>query len=244
MTVTYGYDITADNWGGRPSYGQACLYMTGADGIAATTAMRAAVPGAVLIDQSPDITKVDVTADVFDCENAALTVAELPDVIRDAWDSWDAGGRPGQRKPAVYVDASGVTGVTNALSDARLSGTGLFIAHWGIGQAAAAAMVGTDVNRFPVVGVQYATAKAYDLDVLSTAWLTDVSRKATAKPAIPPGQWKDPGAWSWESAVISGIGLDGDRYSFTFNPVTGQWGKTPELCGISTRYSPALSSWG
>jgi hypothetical protein len=225
MPFTYGYDITAENYAGRPAYGQICMYLTGSDGIAATAAMRAAHPAAVLIDQANESQANDYTADVFDCENGAITPEELPGVLHDAMDDYDAGARPGQRMPAVYVDAA------NAADVAALglpAGTGLFVAHWGVGQAAAAAMIGTRIGGREVIGCQYASMPKYDLDVMSAEWLAGVSVKPkVVKATVPPGQWNDPGKWTWKNAVISGEGLDGDRYSFTYDAATGAWGKTP-----------------
>ena len=38
----------------------------------------------------------------------------------------------------------------------------------------------------------------------------------TRKPAPPPGQWDNPEAWTWQSAVTAGTGLDGKLHMFHF----------------------------
>jgi hypothetical protein len=234
MSVIYAYDITASCYADRPSYGYPCFYLTGSPGIIATPAMHVAFPGAVLIDQAPEITAIDVSADWFDCENAALSVAELPAVIHAAWASYDSGDHPGQRVPAVYVDQSAAIAAAGELEKAGAPAeTGLVIAHWGIGPSAASALIGTMISGFRVVGVQYASAAKYDLSVIDSGWLAKVSVKTAPKPVVksvtptaPPGQWLDPTAWTWRDDVsITGTGLDGDRYSFAYNGATGKWAK-------------------
>jgi hypothetical protein len=71
------------------------------------------------------------------------------------------------------------------------------------------------------VGTQYQSLTAYDEDIMSTIlpyWDTHV-----VNPEVPPGQWHNPDQWSWRSATITGVGLNGTTYTFTFNPNTGLW---------------------
>jgi hypothetical protein len=177
MTTITGFDVTAANYALRPPYGQICLYITGSKSVAATLGMLAANPDAVRIDQSQVITAVDTTADVFDVENSAITTAELGTVIKDAWNNYNHAVRPGQRKPLVYTSADNVTVVANALVAAGLenSGTGLFVAHYGVTLPEAAAQVGAASGPFPIQAFQYQDTPNYDLDVFSAGWLSGVS---------------------------------------------------------------------
>jgi hypothetical protein len=174
MSTVTGYDVTASNYALRPSSGQIALYVTGNDGIAASAAMLAANPKAIRIDQSPVITAIDTTADVYDLEAGAVTVAEIGQVIKDAWNNFNHAVRPGQRKPMVYMSASNLTPVANALVAAGTTSS-LFVAHWGVSLADATAQVGAATGPFPLDGFQYQNAGNYDLDVWSTDWLNTVS---------------------------------------------------------------------
>ena len=74
---------------------------------------------------------------------------------------------------------------------------------------------------FPVIGIQYANAGAYDVSVFSQAWLQEVSVTAPAKPPAPPGQWLNPAEWTWKDAYQVGIGLDGKFHVWHLE--NGQW---------------------
>ena len=182
-----GYDVTAANYNHRPMSGQISLYITGTPDIQASPAMLKANPGAVLIDQSPQVTAVDVTADVFDVERGAITVAELGQVIPYARAAYKDVKRTGQRSPVVYASEINMDAVRSELRSAKLSGTGLFVAHWGIGAAAAEAMIRNSAkDEFPVRAVQYANGTYCDFDLFDTSWLnTRAARNLT--PKAPPG---------------------------------------------------------
>jgi hypothetical protein len=188
-TVT-GFDVTSIDYALRPSSGQIALYVTGSSDIVASPAMRAANPKAVLIDQSPVITAIDTTADAYDMETGAITLSELGQVIKDAWNNYNHAVRPGQRKPTVYASASQITPVANALVAAGLgnSGTCLWIAHFGVSLADATAMVATESGPFPVVAFQYQNEANFDLDVFSVQWLNTVS-SASPITIPPPTPW-------------------------------------------------------
>jgi len=175
MTTITGFDVTAINYALRPASGQIALYVTGSPEIVATDAMLAANPGVVRIDQSPVITAIDTTADVFDVESGAITIAELGDVIKAAWNNFNHAARPGQRKPMVYMSADDVTPVCNALVAAGTTAS-LWVAHFGVSLADAIATVTTASGPFPVDGFQYQNEPAFDLDVFSESWLNTVSK--------------------------------------------------------------------
>lgn len=174
MTAVNGYDVTSSNYALRPATGQPALYITGSSDIVATKAMLAANPKAIQIDQSPVITAIDTTADVFDVERGAITIAELGEVIKDAWANFNKGVRPGQRKPMVYASLSNITAVANALVAAKTTAS-LWVAHWGVGVAEAIRQVNAASGPFPIHGFQYQNGSHFDLDVFSAEWLNDVS---------------------------------------------------------------------
>lgn len=216
------YDSTHANISHLPAGQPAAGYSTGSGPVPWTAADWAAHPGAVRIDQSPINTPADETSDEIDYEDGAATLADLPAWCFAAWKSYRAVTRAGQRKPAVYMSSSNVTAVVNALiAGGVTSGIGLHIAHYGIGRAAAIAMIQDTSGPWPVIGVQYDSGPYYDRNVYSQEWLTTVSGKAPtvahpAAPAPPPGQWSKP-------AVLVGPGLDGNTWTTTYDPATGQW---------------------
>jgi hypothetical protein len=229
VPTTNGYDITALFYDQRPPSGWPAFYITGSATVQATEEMLTAYPQCLRIDQSPTITGIDTTADYFDVENMAITVAELPDIIADAILDYQEGVRPGQRWPAVYCSRDdptyGVTPVCNALDNAGLggAGVGLVIADWNNNYTQALNEVAASVpgpnNPFPVVGRQYQNAGPYDLDVFSLDWINTVA----ATPKAPPGQWLNAEAWTWTDAAIIGTGTDGVLYEWIYNPTTGEW---------------------
>ena len=166
-----------------------------------TAADWAAHPGAVRIDQ--DTAASDRTADVLDVETGAATIAECAPWAKSALADWRAGTRPGQRTPAIYASEASVTHVANALNAGGVtSGVGLWIANWNLDQAQAEALVTGASGPFPVIGVQFRDAGAYDVSVVSTAWLDAISGKPGTVPAgrtnvvvtrLPPGDWKPGG---------------------------------------------------
>src|SRR5208337_2626423 len=101
--------------------------------------------------------------------------------------------RPGQRSPAVYMSQSRVTEVVNALIAGGISsGAGLWIAHFGLTQAQATAMVMTASGPFPVIAVQFRNAPAFDVSVFSSDWLATGGQQPPTVPA-------------WETAMMNAL---------------------------------------
>lgn len=209
------YDASHANTGHLPA-GLAAGYTTGSPDIRWTAGDWADHPGAVRICQDPAAS--DVTADVLDVESGAAPAAAAGPWARSALASWRAGRRPGQRSPAVYASADSLTPVANSLVAAGLTGIGLWVAHWGLEESEAAALVGGASGPFPVIGVQYAHLPGYDVSVFSAEWLAAVS---PAPVPAPPGQWQDPSAWTWREAFACGTGLDGRFHLFRLSG--GTW---------------------
>ena len=220
-TTVLVYDATNANIAHLPA-GMAAGYTTGSSDIRWTASSWAKHPQAVRIDQ--DAAASDPTADVIDVEAGAATIAEVPGwVIRAAVDYHDA-RRPGQRSPAVYCSRSNVTAVCNALIAAGVKGgVGLWIADWDGNHDKAAAEVANASGPFPVIGRQYANAGLYDVSVFSAQWLQEVSVAAPVPPPVPPGQWKNPGQWTWKDVYECGIGVDGKFHIFHLE--NGEWVK-------------------
>ena len=231
MTVTDVADATTGNLHTVPStYKQLAGYTTG-NGIAWTAAQWAAHPTAIRICQNPGAT--DLTADVLDVESGAATVADCPGWAKAALANWHVATRPGQRSPAIYMSQSNVTAVVNALTAAKVTGIGLFVADWTGSRGDAVATLASSGGPYPIIGVQWADAGTYDKDVFLDSWLNARSSKTPVKPvpvkpapysSVPPGQWTD-GGWTWQSVAIAGMGLDGKTHSFKFDPSTGLWQK-------------------
>jgi hypothetical protein len=184
ITAVSGWDATSEDLSQAPRTGQAAGYITGSAGIAWTAAQQAEYPGFVQIDQSPDITASDQLADVFDYQSGAVTLADLPVLITNARAGYQAGTRPGQRWPAVYCDQSNLTPVANALEAAGLANVPIWLADYSLTQAQAISEIQEASGPYPIVGVQYNDAGAYDQDEFSQGWLDTVS----ATPTAPPGQ--------------------------------------------------------
>lgn len=200
QTTVNGWDCTGSNLSKVPSamgpYGGG--YLTGSDGVPWTPIQRAAYPQAVMYDQSPDITSVDVTADAIDQENGAVTVGELAQVIKDAQSAFKAVARIGQRWPAVYQSADSVTTNVNALIAGGVTSCPLIVADYSYTLAEALSDVANASGPFPIVGVQYSDQGgngAYDLAVYSLEWLNNRSKVATEGykvTTLPPGEWSGP----------------------------------------------------
>lgn len=174
--VTLGADVISANLHLLPprAFPAIALYVTQAGGgsgyIAATDAQRAEYPDAVTIAQLP--AGDPYWADELDFEAGAATIAELQDWAKGAQESYAEGSRPGQRMPLLYVSASNVHVVANALAGTGVkSGIGLHLANWNLTEPAGAAEVIAAAGPYPVCGVQYADPGPYDLDVWATAWL-------------------------------------------------------------------------
>jgi hypothetical protein len=221
-SITVVYDCTTGNVSRAPA-GQLAGYATGA-GIAWTAAQWAAHPKALRIAQSPALGLDEaVHADILDVEGGAARFGECGPWAISALASYSAVLRPGQRQPAIYMSASNVTAVVNALVAAGVhSGVGMWVANWNLTSAQAVQAVLAAAGPFPVIGVQFHDAGPYDVSIFATAWLDKVS--AVAPPPPPPPA---PGAYhlsvtphfivnaSWD--VIPGA----DRYPVTFTPDHG-----------------------
>jgi hypothetical protein len=221
MTIqtVQGYDATHENIGHLP-HGQAAGYITGSVSVQWTDQDWKNHPGAVRIDQSPVITAADVRCDMVDLEKGAVTLAELAEVVRDAQAAYAAGLRPGQRWPGVYCSRAMLTPACNALAAGGVLSCPLGVADWNNNQAAARSEVEQANGPYPVVWRQYANDGTYDAGVFSVPWLSTVS---AARPPAPPGQWRDPHAWTWKSAIVCGVGLDIDYHAFHLTG--GTWEK-------------------
>lgn len=232
VTVLDGADATGANVSALPAgLGVVAGYATGTGPVPWTSADWEAHPDAIRIDQSPQNTVMDETADVLDYEQGAATLADVAPWALAAKAAWAAGTRPGQRHPAVYASRSSLTAVCNALAAARVTGVGLWVADWTGDRAAAVAMLEASSGPYPVIGVQYANAGEYDKDVFLESWVSARSavpgpQPAPApKPAVPPGQWDDPAAWTWAQAAVTGIGEDGKMHAFAWSPASNTWAK-------------------
>ena len=214
-----GFDATHANIGHLPR-GQAAGYITGSPAVQWTDQDWANHPGAVRIDQSPVITAADVRCDMVDLEAGAVTLAELAAVVRDAQQAYKAGLQPGQRWPGVYCSRASVTPAVNALAAGGVLSCPLGVADWNNNEAAARAEVEQAAGPYPIVWRQYANDGTYDAGVFSVPWLVEVS---AARPPAPPGQWSDGRAWTWKSAIASGVGLDGNYHAFHL--AGGTWEK-------------------
>lgn len=160
-------------------------YVTGSAGVPWSDAQWAAHPGAIRIDQSPIDTPADETADMIDVETEAATIADVPIWVHGAWTSYRAGRRPGQRTPTVYVEQSELTPVANALNAAGItSGVNLFLTE-PMPEHAAMDILNNTGGPFPFVGVQYQFQSLFDVSLVSTAWLDNVSKPPPA--AKPTG---------------------------------------------------------
>lgn len=234
MTVAIidGADATAANYASLPrDLAIVAGYTTGSDGIPWTEAMWAGHPDALRIDQSPANTVMDETADILDYERGAATLADLAPWGLAAQSAWARAARPGQRHPAIYASQSNLTPVCNALAAAKVTGIRLIVANWSDTKDAAVAMLQASSGPYPVAGVQYEDAGAYDLDVFLASWVNTRSApakpaaKPAPKPAAPPGQWNDPAAWTWADVTVTGTGLDGKLHSFAYSRQANVWAK-------------------
>jgi hypothetical protein len=213
ITVIDGADATTENVAKLPpGLGVVAGYATG-PGIAWTAAQLAGYPGCIIIDQDPGA--ADPMADVLDVEAGAASVSEVGAWAAKAAADYEGAVRPGQRYPAIYASLSEMGTVTAALtSGGAPPATGLWVADWTGNRSQAVSMLGTKLDGWTVIGVQYANLGAYDLDVFLGPWVT--SRSTQPQIAAPPGQWHDPKAWTWAEAVIVGKGMDGQLHAFEF----------------------------
>lgn len=186
--IIAGYDCTGANLEHNPG-GQAAGYVTGSGGVPWTAAQFAEHPYAVRIDQSPALTAIDETADVLDVERGAATNNEAAEWFRAAINNFFKGARPGQRHPTIYTSLNNVTPLVNALIAGGVKlGVGLWVAHYGITESQADALLNGTGGPFPIVAVQYANTTYYDLDRFNQGWLDQRSSAPVraAPPATPP----------------------------------------------------------
>ena len=143
-------------------------------------------------------------------------------------------GRPGPASASqpCYASPDSLTPVCNALAAAHVTGVGLWVADWNDTPDAAVAALQASSGPYPVIGVQYARRRAATTVTCSSRrWVNTRSAKAKpaapapAKPAVPPGQWLDPAAWTWAEATITGTGLDGKVHTFAYSKAANVWAK-------------------
>ena len=199
-------------------------YITGSGDVPWTDQQLAAHPGAVRIDQSPTDTPFDETADLIDVEPQAGTVADVPEWVHGAWVSYRTGRRPGQRTPTVYAFESELTPIANTLNAAGItSGVNIWLSK-PMPEHVAIDMLNQAGGPFPIIGIQYQFNPDYDVSLVSTAWLNNVSKAPVntpqpvnhSRPPAPPGEWKE-----W--VMMAGIGLDGNVWGTAYNPENGTW---------------------
>jgi hypothetical protein len=193
MSTVLGADATWANYGHLPAGVQKATYSTQAhpgDGIAAPRAWLNTHPEVLQICQDPGLS--DDLADYGDIEWQAGLISAAPGFITRARAAWHAAKRPGQRWPGLYVSASQLTPLVNALVAAHITDpVPIILAKWNIGQAAAVAAVQAAWGPFPLDGVQYADTGGgglFDWDEYSAAWLATGSRKPA--PPAPHGPFR------------------------------------------------------
>jgi peptidoglycan hydrolase-like protein with peptidoglycan-binding domain len=183
------FDATGANFARLPA-GQVASYVTGSDGVPASAAQLAARPGVMRIDQSPVITAADETADFFDLEYGAVTLAEIAELVKAGQAAYRTARRPGQRNPGVYCSASVVTPLVNALVAGGVTACPLGVADYSTGPATAQAAVVHASGPYPVVWYQYADTGGggdWDLGFASVPWLNTVSGGPAGRPALKTG---------------------------------------------------------
>jgi peptidoglycan hydrolase-like protein with peptidoglycan-binding domain len=218
MSVVIVYDAIAGNVSHLPKGQQAAGYATGGSGIVWSAANWAAHPGAVRIDQD---TRASLrTADVLDVERGAATAAAAPAWAKGALASYHQASRPGQRSPVIYANLSTMTSVVNALTKAKVTGIGLWIAHWGTSESADAAEINSGSGPYPVIGVQYTSVANYDISVMSRTWLGAVSG-AGSNPTLAEGASGPAVVTAQKRLNVWGAKLtaDGDFGAATFSAV-------------------------
>ena len=182
--VIQGWDATGANLDAAPP-GQGATYTTGTGGVAATAAQLASRPGIVRICQDTGAT--DQTADVLDVETGAATIADVATWLPAARASFNAGTRPGQREPAVYVDQSNLTALADTYpADSPLCPIPIWVARWGRTPAEAAADIANPSGPYPLIAEQFANGALWDSDSWSADWLANVSAGSSPTPVSTP----------------------------------------------------------
>lgn len=209
MSIVLAADVTHMNIGHAPTHMQLSGYSTGTADIKWTPEDWSAHPGSVRIDQ--DAAASDFTADELDVENGAATIAEAANWFKNSVANFHAARRPGQRWPSLYVSANTITPLVNELIKGGVSsGPGLHVANWNLTESQAIGDVMAAAGPFPIIGIQFQNDGLFDLNVYSQQWLQAVSGQAQ----VPPGQWFNATQWTWESAILAGIGLNGKMGEF------------------------------
>lgn len=223
------FDATGQNVGHLPAGAHVAGYVTGSGVVPWTASQFAAHPGAVRIAQSP-ILSVDESPnpDVADFEAMAVTLADLAPLIKAEQAAFRSAARPGQRWPAVYCSRVNIHQVANALIAGGVTSCPLAVADFNFDKAEAISEVANASGPFPIVWRQYSDqggGGTFDLGIVSIPWLATVSKALAVTPQVPPGQWRDPHAWTWAHASIIGTGLDGLTHQFDYDTSSGLWVK-------------------
>lgn len=199
MGITVVCDATHANIATLPK-GFRAGYVTGSADIQWTEQDWKDNPNAIRIDQSPIKTVWDATADADDFERGAVGLGELATRAKLRIHSFDNAVRPGQRRPLVYMSASNVTNVVNALIAGGIkSGVGLWVANWNLTEPEAVAQVIAASGPFPIHGVQFHNAGTYDMSVFDLTWLNTVSKVAVPP---PPPQTEFRGTMTFDAKVM------------------------------------------
>lgn len=176
MSIVPVFDATHANIGRLPAGQRNAGYTTGTPDIRWTGADWRSHPGAVRICQDSGS---DHTADVLDDESGAATDTDAAIWVPQAQASYREARRPGQRWPAVYKSASGITALVNTLIAHGITrGVYLWVAHWGETDRQARAEVRSASGPFPVIGIQNHNLGSDDESWMSGDWLTNVSAAA------------------------------------------------------------------
>lgn len=178
MAIVPAFDAIHANISHLPN-GQVAGYVTGNSIIKWTDADWKLHPSAIRIDQSPTPSAWDATADVDDFENGAVDLSDLAPRAMARFKAFDKVLRPGQREPIIYMSASNVTHVVNALINGGVTrGVGLWVAQWSLDMGEAVTKIAEAAGPFPIVGVQYSNGPFFDFNMFSTTWLDNMSHTA------------------------------------------------------------------
>lgn len=183
------------------------VYDTGSATIAATPADIAAIPTrlhTVMIDQgftgSPNL-----HANVRDVERGAWTMPRAVDKT-----GWNV------ERPTLYI---GSPDTVQEASDNGWKGD-VWLVRPSNTPPTVPPAVPPGMN---VVAVQwnFGNPNFDESVVFDSAW--PAKPNTTVIPTIPPGQWKNPGQWTWKAVAEVGVGLNGELYAWVYNPVNGSW---------------------
>ena len=204
MAIIPAFDAIHANVSHLP-HGQAGGYVTGSSIIKWTDADWNKHPDAIRIDQSPTASQWDATADVDDFERGAVALDELAMRVKARITAFNKVVRKGQLEPAVYMSASNVTAVVNALINGGVThGVGLWVADWNLNMGEAVAEISKAAGPFPIIGIQYSNGQFFDFNVFSTTWLNNQSHTAPSGKIIS-GEVRLPGYA--DNGVYFNVGL-------------------------------------